>query len=222
MKQTTTLKIGVDIEAGTGLACGQVDLKPRVTGRNRTELRNFCAHSMKGCRVCDSYRIPARGKLSAVAYHGFKTPGTIESVTLEKDRSITMSHHTTAASASRLPRERITPLPNNEPTALPLLWNTRYSEIDENFDAIDRRLQRLENGANLPVKTDLSSELHFEWAKLSSVTRNFRSLYDDGIINLSDKDDAVFWGSLKILEDILPRLHELKEVAEDCILRGEK
>ncbi len=132
-----------------------------------------------------------------------------------------MKTHATAASASRLPRERITPLPNNEPIALPSLWNTRYSEIDENFDTIDRRLQQLERGAKLPVKTDLSSELHFEWAKLSSVTRNFRSLYDDGIINLSDKDDAVFWGSLKILEDILPRLYELKEVTEDCIMRGE-
>ncbi|MNO85422.1 hypothetical protein D3C76_767950 [compost metagenome] len=32
-----------------------------------------------------------------------------------------------------LPANKITPIPNNEPDAVPALWNVRYEEIDENF-----------------------------------------------------------------------------------------
>ena len=39
-----------------------------------------------------------------------------------------------------LPRNTITPIPNNEPDAVPALWNTRYSEIDENFVNLDGRV----------------------------------------------------------------------------------
>lgn len=39
-----------------------------------------------------------------------------------------------------LPHNTITPIPNNEPDAVPALWNTRYSEIDENFTNLDSRL----------------------------------------------------------------------------------
>ena len=39
-----------------------------------------------------------------------------------------------------LPRNTITPIPNNEPDAVPALWNTRYSEIDENFANLDGRV----------------------------------------------------------------------------------
>ncbi len=47
-------------------------------------------------------------------------------------------------SISRLPRERITPIPNKEIPCVPSLWNTRYAEIDENFESIDARLRKLE------------------------------------------------------------------------------
>lgn len=40
-----------------------------------------------------------------------------------------------------LPHNTITPIPNNEPDAVPALWNTRYSEIDENFSALNSRLE---------------------------------------------------------------------------------
>lgn len=33
----------------------------------------------------------------------------------------------------------ITPIPNNEPDAVPALWNTRYTEIDQNFTDLDQR-----------------------------------------------------------------------------------
>ena len=44
-----------------------------------------------------------------------------------------------------LPHNTITPIPNNEPDAVPALWNTRYSEIDENFAHIDTRAAAREN-----------------------------------------------------------------------------
>lgn len=39
-----------------------------------------------------------------------------------------------------LPYNTITPIPNNEPDAVPALWNTRYSEIDKNFASLDSRV----------------------------------------------------------------------------------
>lgn len=38
-----------------------------------------------------------------------------------------------------LPNPTITPIPNDEPDAVPSLWNTRYAEIDANFSALDER-----------------------------------------------------------------------------------
>lgn len=43
-----------------------------------------------------------------------------------------------------LPNPNITPIPNNEPEAVPSLWNTRYAEIDENFADLDNRATALE------------------------------------------------------------------------------
>lgn len=40
---------------------------------------------------------------------------------------------------SSLPHKAITPIPNNEPDAVPALWNSRYDEIDENFANLDER-----------------------------------------------------------------------------------
>lgn len=44
-----------------------------------------------------------------------------------------------------LPHNTITPIPNNEPDAVPALWNMRYTEIDENFGNLDNRLAGNEN-----------------------------------------------------------------------------
>ena len=43
-----------------------------------------------------------------------------------------------------LPHAAITPIPNNEPDAVPALWNERYLEIDENFENMDNRTVALE------------------------------------------------------------------------------
>ena len=44
-----------------------------------------------------------------------------------------------------LPNPSITPIPNNEPDAVPSLWNVRYQEIDENFDNLDNRAEAIES-----------------------------------------------------------------------------
>lgn len=44
-----------------------------------------------------------------------------------------------------LPHNTITPIPNNEPDAVPALWNTRYTEIDDNFRNLDGRVAASEN-----------------------------------------------------------------------------
>jgi hypothetical protein len=40
--------------------------------------------------------------------------------------------------------ENITPIPATEPDAVPELWNTRYEEIDDNFENLDERLEEAE------------------------------------------------------------------------------
>jgi len=61
-----------------------------------------------------------------------------------------------------LPHQTITPIPNNEPDAIPSLWNTRYQEIDDNFGSLDGRLSAREqeltaargDSPNLGVRLD--------------------------------------------------------------------
>lgn len=38
-----------------------------------------------------------------------------------------------------IPHPNITPIPNNEPDAVPGLWNVRYEEIDQNFQNLEER-----------------------------------------------------------------------------------
>ncbi len=44
-----------------------------------------------------------------------------------------------------LPHAAITAIPNNEPDAVPSLWNDRYLEIDANFGNLDGRAAELES-----------------------------------------------------------------------------
>ncbi len=43
-----------------------------------------------------------------------------------------------------LPNPTIDPIPNDEPDAIPSLWNARYTQIDENFQNLDERTTDLE------------------------------------------------------------------------------
>lgn len=44
-----------------------------------------------------------------------------------------------------LTHDRITPIPNDEPEAIPSLWNVRYEQIDANFAGLDQRQASTEN-----------------------------------------------------------------------------
>ena len=60
-----------------------------------------------------------------------------------------------------LPHPNISPIPNNEPDAVPSLWNTRYQEIDENFADHESRLTARETELNNARggKTNLAARL---------------------------------------------------------------
>lgn len=47
-----------------------------------------------------------------------------------------------------LPNVPISPIPNNDPEVGPELWNTRYAEIDENFQDIDERVVSVETSSS--------------------------------------------------------------------------
>lgn len=68
-----------------------------------------------------------------------------------------------------LPHNVITPIPNNEPDAVPALWNTRYSEIDENFVNLDGRVaaKETEITAARSGKASLSARLDDMAANIS-------------------------------------------------------
>ncbi|MGL5289807.1 MAG: hypothetical protein ACRC9N_10080 [Aeromonas sp.] len=44
-----------------------------------------------------------------------------------------------------IPNQNITPIPNTEPDAVPALWNTRYEEIDENFEYLATKSDEAES-----------------------------------------------------------------------------
>lgn len=55
-----------------------------------------------------------------------------------------------------LPHATITPLPNTEPDATPSLWNTRYEEIDENFQNHESRLESAESTLSAAKGSEVS------------------------------------------------------------------
>lgn len=55
-----------------------------------------------------------------------------------------------------LPNSTITKIPNNEPDAVPSLWNLRYEEIDENFSFLEQHRSQMRNELDA-AKGDSSS-----------------------------------------------------------------
>lgn len=84
------MKNAVDKHTGSAVFVGQVASKPRVIGRNRTEMAVFLCLAYERALGRDSHTTPVREKLSAVAYDGFELPGTFESAIFENHRSHTM------------------------------------------------------------------------------------------------------------------------------------
>lgn len=54
-----------------------------------------------------------------------------------------------------LPNTQITPLPNNEPDAVPSLWNSRYIEINQNIDYLDQLIKLTHQGQNRIINGEL-------------------------------------------------------------------
>lgn len=75
-----------------------------------------------------------------------------------------------------LPHGQITKIPNNEPEAVPGLWNARYAEIDENFAALVNGISNVDNtlDANKPVST--------AQAAADAATLNSAKTYADGLV----------------------------------------
>jgi len=73
-----------------------------------------------------------------------------------------------------IPHPTITPIPNNEPDAVPALWNTRYAEIDENFTTLDERQSSVEQTLN-DAKGDAPSFA----AKMNQVAQAVQDLGGD-------------------------------------------
>lgn len=66
----------------------------------------------------------------------------------------------------------------------------------------------------VPKMTMPDCELHFEQGKLSAVICALRSVKDSIETKVSEEEDSILWGCIMILEDIVPRLYEIKEEIE--------
>lgn len=77
-----------------------------------------------------------------------------------------------------LPHRSITPIPNNEPDAIPSLWNTRYVEIDANFSNLDGRVlaKEAEVSAARGTKPSLDSRLDEMEADIGSTSVDMQNM----------------------------------------------
>lgn len=77
-----------------------------------------------------------------------------------------------------LPHPNITPIPNNEPEAIPSLWNVRYQEIDENFNNLDDRTEALESEIRMARagKPDLSQTINAIITQIGGISGTLNSL----------------------------------------------
>lgn len=87
-----------------------------------------------------------------------------------------------------LPNSTITPIPNNEPDAVPGLWNTRYTEIDENFVYLES--QRSSHASTI---SSLSSEVTTARGGESTLDERLDAL--DGQISLLSPEGQMAIGS---------------------------
>lgn len=70
-----------------------------------------------------------------------------------------------------LPYSEIAPIPDNQPEAVPSLWNTRYTQIDLNFANLDQRVSNYESELSTARggKTSLDARLDDIEQQISSV-----------------------------------------------------
>jgi hypothetical protein len=94
------VKNSIDKIYGSAVSVAQVALKPRVNGRNLTEIQVFLRPQYERTVGCGANTTPSlnqisnlikKGNIPAVSIDGFKTPGNLESVILEQQWRSTMS-----------------------------------------------------------------------------------------------------------------------------------
>lgn len=85
-----------------------------------------------------------------------------------------------------LPNEKITPIPNDEPDAVPSLWNLRYEEIDANFGSLDQRQTAAEQTLT-QAKGDKASLP----ARLDSIQQDIEGIRGEDPIVMSEKIDVL-------------------------------
>jgi hypothetical protein len=86
-----SLQKKLDNKTRSALAYGQVALNPRVIGRNRSEIAVFLCPTVRKAVGCGGNTTPACRENPRRFQSRFKTPGTLESATLENDWRFTMS-----------------------------------------------------------------------------------------------------------------------------------
>lgn len=88
-----------------------------------------------------------------------------------------------------LPNPSITPIPNNEPDAVPSLWNVRYQEIDENFDNLDNRAEAIESEieAARAGKPNLSETINAIVTQIGGISGTLNGLPASGAVPWSRK-----------------------------------
>jgi len=64
-----------------------------------------------------------------------------------------------------IPHSPITPIPDTEPDAVPALWNDRYAEIDDNFEAIDSAVTAIQSDIDFNVSgVDTAEVISADWS----------------------------------------------------------
>lgn len=132
-----------------------------------------------------------------------------------------------------LPHPNITPIPDNEPDAVPSLWNTRYAEIDDNFQNHEGRVGAVETEivaarggqANINARlTGVESDLEGLESSLEAQDPDMQNMVVASLIGMIgnqgvlakqlawlDDEGALQYFAIKILDDLALAHKEIKK-----------
>lgn len=132
-----------------------------------------------------------------------------------------------------LPHPNITPIPDNEPDAVPSLWNTRYAEIDDNFQNHEGRVGAAETEivaarggqANINARlTGVESDLEGLESSLEAQDPDMQNMVVASLIGMIgnqgvlakqlawlDDEGALQYFTIKILDDLALAHKEIKK-----------
>lgn len=122
-----------------------------------------------------------------------------------------------------LPHEPITPIPNNEPDAVPSLWNERYAEINTNFQNLDDRLsaQEAELQASRLGKESLSAAVSAIVEQMGGITGTIDQLASPIHMQKAMRLDLKYREKCMEIE-MFVRGYNLSEAVDIPVLHGVK